>query len=49
MDHSENNVVCTDKLLKIFTSSSSLSYTGLPVPEVAFHCTWEINQNIAKY
>lgn len=45
MDHSENNLLCTDQLFKVFTSSSNLSYTGLPVPELAFHHIWEIDQN----
>lgn len=48
MDHSENNLVCTDQLFKIFKSPSSLSYIGLPVPELAFHHTQEIDWNTAK-
>lgn len=48
IDHSENNLVCTDQLFKIFKSPSSLSYIGLPVPELAFHHTQEIDWNPAK-
>lgn len=45
----EINMVCTVQLFKIFTILSSLSYTGLPVLQLAFHRTWEMDQNIAKY
>lgn len=36
MNHPENNLVFTDQLFKFFTGPASHSYTGLPMPELAF-------------
>lgn len=49
MDHSENNQFFTNQLFKLFANPSSISYTGLTVPEPAFYHTWEIGQNFAEY